>query len=158
MDDINLIVFNDDKHKINALRTEQNIVKEEANRVHETLTLKIAKMDQQISTLEYDLAMCETKNKTLSKALELLEKELEKSQHSVTETHQRAVELRMQGWDFKHEVDRRSDKILSSVQSRMGFVPAGIQKQVSQLKVLKVGLVLLLLILHLLVRVAARRP
>jgi hypothetical protein len=43
----------------------------------------------------------------------------------------------MQGLDFKAEVDRRCSRIIASIQSRMGFVPSGIEKQVAYLKLLK---------------------
>jgi hypothetical protein len=88
--------------------------------------------------LEADKVALDNKNKTLKRAVELLHKELEKTSTSLLETQQKAVELRMQGWDYKGEVDRRCQKVVASVQSRMGFVPSGIHKQISQLQVLKV--------------------
>lgn len=46
-------------------------------------------------------------------------------------------DIRMQGLDFKAEVDRRCAKVLASISSRMGFVPSGIQQTLLKLKVLK---------------------
>ncbi len=66
-----------------------------------------------------------------------------------------AVEVRMQGLDYKAEVNRHCGRVLASIQSRMGFIPgitnyltaihaylltlilAGIQKEILYLKVLK---------------------
>jgi hypothetical protein len=71
-----------------------------------------------------------------------LQLEIEKLLRDRIQTHQNSVELRMQGLDFKAEVDRRCGSILGCVQSRMGFVPSSIEKQVELLKALKVRSVL----------------
>ena len=65
-------------------------------------------------------------------------RELGKTGRSQEQAHQDMVELRMQGIDFKSEVNRRSLKVLHSIQSRMGFVPSGVQKQVLLLNMLRV--------------------
>jgi predicted nucleic acid-binding Zn-ribbon protein len=144
MNDLTSAVFSEDKRKLSAARCDQQSSKEEFARVHELLSLRVAKKDQTIQTLHADKAALDNKNKTLMRAVELLHKELEKTSASLSETQQKAVELRMQGWDYKGEVDRRCQKIVTSVQTRMGFVPSGIHKQISQLKILKVGVSLLI--------------
>ncbi len=131
-------MFSEDKRKLQVVRVDQQLLKEESGRVHEALTESIARKDQLISSLETELTIVQAKNQTLSRNVEQLQREAVLSAQSLGETHQQAVELRMQGWDFKAEVDRRGDKVLSSVQSRMGFVPSGIQKQVALLQMLKV--------------------
>ena len=65
-------------------------------------------------------------------------REVEKISRDQQQIHQDMVELRMQGIDFKSEVNRRSMKVLRSIQSRMGFVPTGVQKQIVLLNILKV--------------------
>ena len=68
-----------------------------------------------------------------------LQRELESSLLQQAQTNQRIVELRLRGLDFKAEVDRRGGRVLRSVETRLGFVPSAIHKQVAYLKLLKVG-------------------
>lgn len=75
---------------------------------------------------------------SLQTAHDSLKKELQKCVASLIATQQKSVETVMQGLDFKHEVHRRGDLVLQSIVGRMGFVPAGIQKQMLLLKALKV--------------------
>ena len=48
---------------------------------------------------------------------------LDRAIRNQAQTNQMAVEVRMQGLDYKAEVNRHCGRVLSSIQSRMGFIP-----------------------------------
>ena len=139
-EDMSRAIFTEDKRRLAALTEDQRLHKDDLNKKYEQLSVEIARKDQQIAALEESNAQWSAKNKTLGRAVEMLQRELDKTTQSLNDTQQNAVELRMQGWDFKSEVDLRGNKVLSSVQTRMGFVPSGIQKQIALLKSLKVSI------------------
>ena len=93
---------------------------------------------QLIAKLKEQALMLEAANRNLVRSNESIQRELEIAARNQSQTSQFCVELRMQGLDFKAEVDRRTAVVLSSVQSRFGFVPPCIQKQITQLRILKV--------------------
>jgi len=85
-----------------------------------------------------------------------LQRELDRAIRNQAQTNQMAVEVRMQGLDYKAEVNRHCKRVIASIQSRMGFIPgisfsltrlftyllayslpAGIQKEILYLQVLK---------------------
>jgi len=136
--DIERAIFTDDRAYLANFANEQRVRKEEAAIAHAAFAHELATKDQALATLTADKAELERAGLALSRKCEALEKELEKANRNQAQTHQNAVELRMQGLDFKARVDNRCARILASIQSRMGFIPAGIQKQVLYLKVLKV--------------------
>lgn len=138
MRDLESALFNEDKQRLHAARSEHASAKETSTRAQEQLTLKIARSEQRIASLEAANATLDSRNQTLARTVDLLHVELEKASSALGEAQQRGVELRMQGWDYKGEVDRRCNRVLASVQTRMGFVPAGIHKQVAALQILKV--------------------
>ena len=135
--DIERAIFTDDRAYLANFANEQRVRKEEAAIAHAAFAHELATKDQALATLTADKAELERAGLALSRKCEALEKELEKANRNQAQTHQNAVELRMQGLDFKARVDNRCARILASIQSRMGFIPAGIQKQVLYLKVLK---------------------
>ena len=79
----------------------------------------------------------ESEIKSLRRSNDLIKGELEKTLRDQAQTHQLAVELRMQGLDFKAEVDRRCAKVLHSISARIGFIPSGIQQTIQELKLMK---------------------
>lgn len=132
------LFFNDEKAELNSIIKDQQNRSEEAHQQVVTLSEKLAKRDQVISLIEEEKKELEISNRSLVRSNAAMQRELEKASRSQAQINQYCVELRMQGLDFKAETDRRCLRILSSVQSRLGFVPAGIQKHVLHLKVLRV--------------------
>lgn len=137
--DVEKAIFTDDRAYLANFANEQRVRQEESSIAHAAFAHELATKDQQLASLAADKAELERAGVALGRKCEALEKELEKAARNQAQTHQNAVELRMQGLDFKARVDNRCARILASIQSRMGFIPAGIQKQVLYLKVLKVG-------------------
>ena len=130
-------IFTDEKGTLTTLRAEQKQTKVEVSRTQAHLQQEIVIKDQTIASLAADKNELENANISLSRSYEAVQRELDRALRNQSQTHQHAVEVRMQGLDFKAEVDRRCARIIASVQSRMGFVPSGIEKQVAYLKLLK---------------------
>lgn len=135
--DLEKLVFTDERKQMNHLK--QSTASQECNsRIErDALSSELAIKEQTIKALATETTELLKKCEELSQKNEYLTKELEKSKTDQMEKHQCLVELRMQGIDFKSEVNRRSLKVLNSVQTRMGFVPSGVQKQILLLNVLK---------------------
>lgn len=138
--DIEKAIFTDDRAYLANFANEQRVRREEAAATHAAFAHELATKEQTLAAVSSDKAELEKASLALSRKCQALEKELEKAMRNQAQTHQNAVELRMQGLDFKARVDNRCARILASIQSRMGFIPAGIQKQILYLKVLKVRL------------------
>ena len=136
--DIEKAIFTDDRAYLANFANEQRVRREEAAATHAAFAHELATKEQTLAAVSSDKAELEKASLALSRKCQALEKELEKAMRNQAQTHQNAVELRMQGLDFKARVDNRCARILASIQSRMGFIPAGIQKQILYLKVLKV--------------------
>lgn len=137
-EDVERAIFNDDKKRLSASKMEQKFVKDEANKKEMALSEKVARQEQKIQELLRENKQLGAKCRAFERASDLCMSELKKSSESLIQIHQSAVELRMQGLDYKAQVDNRCDKIVESIESRLGFVPSTIQKQVVLIKQLKV--------------------
>jgi hypothetical protein len=159
--DVETAVFDQNKQRVDTLQQEKIFMKGEAMRVHSLLGRDLALKEQELSRALADRHELEERIKALLRSNESTKNELEKTLRDQARTHQLAVELRfyfvhfppfsfasyfildipcdirMQGLDFKAEVDRRCAKVLASISARMGFVPSGIQQTLMKLKVLK---------------------
>lgn len=130
-------IFTDEKKAVDLLKSELISIKEENNESMSIFNHELAIKDQIISNLNQDKLDLESKNRDLIRLNESIQKEYEKSIRNQSKTNQEAVEVKMQGIDFKNEVDRRCNKILASIKQRVGFIPQSIEKQVLFLKVMK---------------------
>ena len=137
IEDTSAIVFNQDRADIDTMKLEFLQKTEENNRVQHMLAQELAAKEQNIAVLISDRAELEAQLRAYQRSHESLKTELGKILQEQTHTHQHAVELRMQGLDYKAEVDRRCEKVIKSIQSRMGFVPAGVMKNIQHLRSLK---------------------
>ncbi len=135
-------VFNVDRRSVYGLKNDHLAAKAVHDQQQTEYLEKLAKKDQIIQSLQAEQSSMDFKNKSLVRTVELLSKELEKCNGSLSNVHQRSVELRIQAIDFKAEVDKRAERILQSIQARVGFVPGTIQKHVTQLTQLLVRYVL----------------
>ena len=133
-------VFNIDRRAVTNMKNDNLAVKVEQEQRFAALSEKLARKDQAILAMQAEQASMEFKNKSLIRTVELLSKELEKCNSNLTAAHQRSVEVRMQAIDFKAEVDKRAQRVMRSVHSRVGFVPESIQKQLGLLTALLVRL------------------
>jgi hypothetical protein len=131
------ILFSEEIESLASIQGEHIQHREETNRLHSKLAQENAVKDQTIASLAADKAELENMIRELQRSTDATQRELDRAIQNQSSTHQHAVEVRMQGLDYKAEVDRRCAKVMKSIQSRMGFVPAGVQKQVMYLKVLK---------------------
>ena len=132
-------VFNVDRRSVNSMKNDQLAAKIASDQMQAAWGEKLARKDQTIQALQAEQASMDFKNKSLVRTVELLSKELEKCNTNLSNVHQRSVEVRIQGIDFKAEVDKRAERILQSIQARVGFVPGTIQKHVKQLTQLVVS-------------------
>ena len=133
------MIFTGEREKLQLVQSDIKHHKVSARNESLSQSTIIASKIQKIDQMQLELDTLDVKyNNTLNKANHY-ERELEKNKRDQSQTHQNIVELRMQGIDFKSEVNRRSLKILRSIQSRMGFVPTGVQKQILLLNILKVS-------------------
>jgi uncharacterized coiled-coil protein SlyX len=142
--DVETAVFNVDRRAVTNLRNDQIAAKVEAEQQLHAFNERLARKEQTILSLQAEQANMDFKNKSLIRTVELLSKELEKCNSSLSDLHQRAVEFRMQALDFKAEVDKRAQRVQQSVQARVGFVPETIQKHINQLTALLVSLLVFL--------------
>lgn len=133
------MIFNTDTKKLQDLEKRYDELKKEKDVLHTELSQEIAAKDIEIARLADEQIDMDEKLQAMAEANTGLQLEIEKLLRDRIQTHQNSVELRMQGLDFKAEVDRRGGSILSSVQARMGFVPVGIEKQIELLRALKVN-------------------
>lgn len=136
--EVETAVFNVDRRTVTNLKNDQLAVKIQMEQHQTQWHEKIARKDQTILAMQAEHASMDFKNKSLVRTVELLSKELEKCNTSLSNVHQRSVELQMQAIDFKAEVDKRANRVLQSVQSRVGFVPESVQKQLNLLTSLMV--------------------
>ena len=93
--------------------------------------------DQEIVQLKQDIKNAKYELETVSRHNKVMETELESLARAREQFNESAVELRMQGLDFKARVDNRSARVLHAISTRMGFVPEIITKEINVLKSLK---------------------
>jgi hypothetical protein len=132
-------IFNEERTTMHAAVQVHEEKKAESDKLYVNATKEIAMQKQTIAHLNDKITDLEAANAILSRSHQTAKRELELAARNQNQTSQFCVELRMQGLDFKAEVERRTAKMLDSIQSRLGFVPACVQKQALQLRVLKVG-------------------
>lgn len=98
---------------------------------------EIASKELALMQLTNSLQVVESKNATLLRAVELLEQKLCQSKESLAQAQDSQLTLVVQGLDYSAEVHYASNKLLSSVKARLGFVPSTVEKQLTLLKSLK---------------------
>lgn len=116
-------IFQNDNN-ISSIKTESRARQLEATRTYALLTQDVAIKEQTIQSLVSDKSELENENRELKRSNDAIQNELDKALRNQSQTHQHAVEVRMQGLDYKAEVDRHCNRVLSSIQSRMGFIPS----------------------------------
>lgn len=137
MTELESTVFNEDNNLIYDIKSENRLRQIESSRTHSMLTQELAVKEQTIQSLAADKVELDNSNKELTRLNESLQRELDRAIRNQAQTNQMAVEVRMQGLDYKAEVNRHCKRVIASIQSRMGFIPAGIQKEILYLQVLK---------------------
>ena len=137
LEDTENIIFSLDRRQGDLLKLEFAQRKEESERMQHMLAQELAAREQTVVSLVSDRGELEAQVRALQRSNESLKHELGKVLQEQTHTHQHAVELRMQGLDYKAEVEGRCERVLNSVHSRMGFIPAGIMKNIQHLRTLK---------------------
>lgn len=119
--------------KLSILKADNQYLKQEAVRLHTSLSDELAKKEQLLETLQAEKSIMECKNKSLLTAIDLLEKDLEKSRRITSDLSHTNVELCMQCCHLNGEVHRKAKAVMQAVQTRLGFVPRNIKKQISSL-------------------------
>ncbi len=124
--------------QFSLLKVDNLFLKEEASRLHQSLSDNLARKEQLVESLQAEIEIISYKNKSLMTAINLLEKELDKSKRITTQLGEANIDLCMQTLHMKGEIERKAKDILSAVQIRLGFVPNIIRKNVLSLCKLKV--------------------
>lgn len=135
--DVETAIFDFNKQHIDLLYHEKVQIQEDSIRVNNIWGKTLASKEQELERNTIEREKLESEIKSLRRSNELIKSELEKTLRDQAQTHQLAVELRMQGLDFKAEVDRRCSKVLHSISTRIGFIPSGIQQTIHELKLMK---------------------
>ena len=135
--DLETAIFDFNKHHVDLMHQEKLQIQQDSIRVHNILGRTLASREHELERNLTERQELESEIKSLRRSNELIKNELEKTLRDQAQTHQLAVELRMQGLDFKAEVDRRCAKVLHSISSRIGFIPSGIQQTIHELRLMK---------------------
>lgn len=123
-----------------ALDEDNSFLKSESIRMHSLLAETTSRKELTIQALQAEKETLEFKNNSLVATVELLNKELEKAKRTNAELQKQNVELYLQGAHMKGEIDRCSEVILNSVETRMGFVPRSVFKNIGHLRKVEVNL------------------
>ncbi len=148
MTELESTVFNEDNNLIYDIKSENRLRQIESSRTHSMLTQELAVKvthslthsllfsihvhtltyifnikEQTIQSLAADKVELDNSNKELTRLNESLQRELDRAIRNQAQTNQMAVEVRMQGLDYKAEVNRHCKRVIASIQSRMGFIP-----------------------------------
>lgn len=74
----------------------------------------------------------------LANKLQASQKECDVLTQAQTATHERFIELNLQALDYKSTVDRCLTDILGNIRQRVGFVPNGVERAITEMKSIKV--------------------
>jgi len=130
-------IFTDERALQRQKALAAQIRTEEKEMVHNEMAKELAAKDQEIIKLRMELKSANFDLQNIGRTNEVMEKELDKLNQLQSQFNQNAVELRMQGLDFKSRVNNKCNRVLHAIQTRMGFVPEVISKEVSVLQGLK---------------------
>lgn len=130
-------IFTEEKAKSRALTYDERIRLQGKDNDITQLQEEIAARDQRINQLTHELDSASDNYEAIAVTNEALRSRLEKSERNQTIMNQNAVELRMQGLDFKARCENRLKRVLKQIATRMGFVPGCISKEVNALSNLK---------------------
>ena len=130
-------IFTDERAIQRQKALAASIRSEETNRAHEEISKAVAAKDQELAQLKQDFKSTTFDLHTVSRRNDVLETELERLSQIQERFNQSAVELRLQGLNYKARVHNHSARVLHSISSRMGFVPDVIAKEINILKGLK---------------------
>jgi hypothetical protein len=135
--DLESVLLTDEHLHRKHMSYEHKVREQERERQLDAHLADLATKDQRLNQLQRDLEVHQETNESLARTNEALSKELEKLHRNNVMANQNAVELRMQGLDFKARIENRLNRVLHSISTRMGFVPAGIVKEMDALRGLK---------------------
>ncbi len=138
--ELELVTINSERSKqFSLLKADNLFLKEEASRLHASLSDNLARKQQWVDSLQAEIEIISYKNKSLLTAINLLEQELDKSKRITSQLGEANINLCMQTLHIKGEIERKAKEILNAVQIRLGFVPNIIRKNVQSLCRLKVS-------------------
>ena len=123
----------------------QAILQELKQREKATTQEVQVRMDE-ISNLVKANIELEQDKKAMERVTDMMKKEVEDALHYQVEAQQKLVEVRMQGLDFKSEIDRRVEKVMASIEGQMGYIPDAVEKQLFYVQILKVQILSIFLL------------
>jgi chromosome segregation ATPase len=134
-----VVIFDQHFDKIIQLKHEQTKRDDEIKQREKVITQEIETKVNEINELKTKNVELEIETNSAKRNNEMLKAEVEDALREQLHANQKLVEVRMQGLDYKAEVDRRCDKVAAAIECQMGYVPDAVQKQLFYLQVLKVN-------------------
>ena len=134
-----VVIFDQHFDKIIQLKHEQQKREDEVKQRELQIIQDIETKNTEISELQKKNVELEHETSAANRSNDMLKVEVEDALREQLHANQKLVEVRMQGLDFKAEIDRRCDKVTSVIEAQLGYVPDAVQKQLFYLQVLKVS-------------------
>ena len=132
------VVFDQHFDKVMEISHEFKLREEELKQREKATTQEVQVRMDEISNLVKANIELEQDKKAMERVTDMMKKEVEDALHFQVEAQQKLVEVRMQGLDFKAEIDRRVEKVMVSIEGQMGYIPDAVEKQLFYVQILKV--------------------
>ena len=132
------VVFDQHFDKVMEISHEFKLREEELKQREKATSQEVQVRMDEISNLVKANIELEQDKKSMERVTDMMKKEVEDALHFQVEAQQKLVEVRMQGLDFKSEIDRRVEKVMASIESQMGYIPDAVEKQLFYVQILKV--------------------
>ena len=140
------VVFDQHFDKVMEISHEFKLREEELKQREKATTQEVQVRMDEISNLVKANIELEQDKKAMERVTDMMKKEVEDALHYQVEAQQKLVEVRMQGLDFKSEIDRRVEKVMASIEGQMGYIPDAVEKQLFYVQILKVQILSIFLL------------
>ena len=137
--EVSSAIYSFDRSELQSLKVALVDQKNESVVLHNEFTKELLTKNKEIETLHTTIDEMKSQTQALLNKNSSLKSEMDRMFHEHEEIKKNITELRMQGLDFKAEVDSRCTQVLHSVQSVMGFVPLHVQTNIQYLRILHVS-------------------
>jgi hypothetical protein len=137
LQDIERLIFTTTKQELDAKTADLFSLREFSKQNDNKLRQEIVSKDQLIARLQNENERLLNEKQECERNYITLQKEFDGAILRNAQVNQQMVEFRLRGLDLKSEVNRRAKKVLKSVESRLGFLPQDIVRNISYLSILK---------------------
>lgn len=137
LQDIERLIFTTTKQDLDSRTADLFSLREFSKQNDNKLRQEIVSKDQIIARLQNENERLQTEKQDCERNYITLQKEFDGAILRNAQVNQQMVEFRLRGLDLKSEVTRRAKRVLKSVESRLGFLPQDIVRNISYLSILK---------------------